>query len=649
MTAESTTSENLCGWHGTILHFVKTSAGEILRSLSAFVADASPEQVTAWRESIRLLQAELALVCDRRPSLSSASIILEYELPLEARRIDAVICDGGTIWVIEFKGRPRASAADLDQVAAYARDLRCYHALCHTANVVPLLIMTSSEDSDEQIGDVLIGGRGTVSRQLAAASLSVPATAVTTEAFLAPEAYRPLPSLIEAARELFQHGDLRPIRRARAATDPAATCITSIIHDAARTRSRRLVLLTGLPGAGKTLVGLRVVHSHFLDDLAVARANGKPSAPAVFLSGNGPLVDVLQYELRSAGGDGKAFVRGVKDYVRQYSGRQRSIPPEHVLVFDEAQRAWDAARVADGHNSDVFTAKSEPHHFIDFAERIPEWCVVIGLIGGGQEIHVGEEAGIGQWREALDSRGTAGDWTVHGPPHVQESFGRSRAPFEPTVALHLDTELRFHAASDLHEYVAGLLGGANYRENASRAEALRRSGYRLRISRDLDVAKQYLRSRYVEDPTARFGLVASSKDKDLMAFGVTNDFQSTKRVRFGPWYSDAESSLGGRSCRLLDTCVTEFGAQGLELDASLLAWGTDFRRENGRWSNANARGYRTPVPLRDPFQLRLNSYRVLLTRGRDATIVFVPDMAELDETYRYLRMSGFEPCVDKGE
>ncbi len=639
-----TTRNRVCGWHGTVSQFLALETDKVLRSLRSFVADAGASQVTAWKDSIDLLQTELRRACATYTPLEAAILILEYELPLEARRIDALLLDAGVVWVIEFKGRQRAFASDLDQVAAYARDLRCYHAYCHAAAIVPLLILTSARNKDEHVGDVLVGGRDSLAPKLATASRSGSSPTITAEAFLSPDAYSPLPSLIEAARELFQHGELRSIRRARAATDPAAACIASIIHDAARTRSRRLVLLTGLPGAGKTLVGLRVVHSHFLDDLAVARANGKPSAPAVFLSGNGPLVEVLQYELRSAGGEGKAFVRGVKDYVRQYSGPRQGVPPEHVLVFDEAQRAWDAARVADGHKIHISTAKSEPHHFIDFAERIPEWCVVIGLIGGGQEIHVGEEAGVGQWREALDGRGTAGDWIVHGPPHIQASFERSYAPFEATNALHLDTELRFHAASDLHAYVAGLLEGADPALNAKRADALHRSGYRLRISRDLDEAKRYLKSRYAEDPTARFGLVASSKDKDLNAFGVPNDFQSTKFVKYGPWYSDDESSPGEHSCRLLKRCVTEFGAQGLELDACLLAWGTDFRRERGRWSNANARGYRTVVPLRDPFQLRLNSYRVLLTRGRDVTVAFVPPRQDLEETYQYLAASGFQEC-----
>ena len=125
-----------------------------------------------------------------------------------------------------------------------------------------------------------------------------------------------------------------------------------------------------------------------------------------------------------------------------------------------------------------------------------------------------------------------------------------------------------------------------------------------------------------------------------MHFGVLNDFQSTKRVKFGPWYGDDEHDYDGRSCRRLDTCVTEFGAQGLELDAALLAWGTDFVRAGGAWSNGRARGYKKGAKVKDPFQLRMNAYRVLLTRGRDATVVFVPPLTELDETYGYLCEAG---------
>ena len=173
------------------------------------------------------------------------------------------------------------------------------------------------------------------------------------------------------------------------------------------------------------------------------------------------------------------------------------------------------------------------------------------------------------------------------------------------------------------------------------AERLEADGFHLRLTRSLDTAKDYLRERYAENRDARFGIVASSRDRDLEAFGVANGYHATKSVRYGPWYGDPEDDYGRRSCRHLESCVTEFGAQGLELDATLLAWGTDFVMQGGRWSNANARSYRRGSTVKNALQLRLNAYRVLLTRARDASVVFVPPLEALDETFDYLRSGGF--------
>jgi diadenosine tetraphosphate (Ap4A) HIT family hydrolase len=400
-------------------------------------------------------------------------------------------------------------------------------------------------------------------------------------------------------------------------------------------------LLSGVPGAGKTLVGLQVAHARYLDELAIARKSGKETTPAVFLSGNGPLVEVLQYALKDAGGDGKTFVRGVKEYVRRYSKKPGLVPPEHLLVFDEAQRAFDAAMVAEKHKGDAGAAgKSEPEHFVEFAERIPEWCVVVGLIGSGQEIHVGEEAGIVQWRWAVENAGEPSKWTVHAPPRMSEIFEESTVAFTEQSSLNLDTELRFHATADLHRFVGGVLESPDDPALPMIADRLERNGFHLRVTRCVDTAKEYLRERYAEDPDARFGLLASSKDRDLIGFGVPNDFQSTKRLRMGPWYGDGEDVPGSRSCRLLDTCQTEFGAQGLELDATLLAWGTDFVVSSGCWLNANARGYQKKALVRDAHQLRLNAYRVLMTRGRDGCVIWVPPLEVLDQTFLCLKNAG---------
>jgi hypothetical protein len=206
-------------------------------------------------------------------------------------------------------------------------------------------------------------------------------------------------------------------------------------------------------------------------------------------------------------------------------------------------------------------------------------------------------------------------------------------------------ELRYHLADEVHTFVEALLGEAPG-SAAALAGSLELAGYPLRVARKLDDAKSYLRERFGPDPDARFGVVASSRDSSLSQFGVPNDFRSTQRVSPGPWFGAGDDDPLRRSCRTLTSCVTEFGCQGLELDAALLAWGTDFIREGGAWTNRFAKRYAKPGSIRDAFQLRKNAYRVLLTRARDATVVFVPPEARLDETYEYLVAAGFR---DLGE
>lgn len=628
------------GWDSDFPDFTGASRDTIITSLQQLVRDASEEQVRAWRESIPPLQSEAGEVLADDAQAKGYGAVLEYVLPLDARRPDCVFLIEGSVLVLELKGKAHPTQADIDQASAYARDLRCYHRECAERPVHALLVATRARGYLGERQGVHVCGPDAIDDLVR--RFSRPGGGVVKRAaFLDESSYRPLPTLVAAARELMRSGSLRRVHRAAAATEPTVELLKDICVEAARTKTRRLVLLTGVPGAGKTLVGLQTVHAHWLDDLAVSRGGEKPTAPAVFLSGNGPLVEVLQYELSKAGGGGRAFVRGVKEYVKRYSVGESLVPPEHVLVFDEAQRAYDRAMVAEKHKIPLDVARSEPEHFIEFAERIPEWCVVVGLIGGGQEIHKGEEAGLVQWRKAIESSPRMSEWQVHLPPAVQPVFNGSPRPVHTDKRLSLDTELRFHLTKDVHRFVAQVLDGCPTSENAKVLAALEQSGYHLRLTRDLDVAKVYLQDRYRDQPDARFGLLASSRDRLLPRFRVYNDFQATKVVRFGPWYADTEGDPSGRSCRLLKDCVTEFGAQGLELDAALVAWGADFRMVSGRWDSSSASRYKRGVAaVRDPHQLRLNSYRVLLTRGREASVIFVPPTGEMDETADYLRASG---------
>jgi hypothetical protein len=626
------------GWESDFPTFRAAEPRVVREQLASYIVDASPEQQRAWAEAIPPLQREVDEVLARDILAAHYSAILEYELPMESRRPDVLLLVGAGVLVVELKGKLVPSQADLDQVAAYARDLRNYHRECAGRPVVPVLVPTRARGYQQEIDGIHVTGPDALDTVVARLAAEARGTPIARDRFLDASAYQPLPSLIEAARELFNTGELRTIRRAHAATEPAVQEISRIIHQAALTKSRHLILLTGSPGAGKTLVGLRTVHAKYLDDLAVAR-NGEKEIPAVFLSGNMPLVQVLQWELRSAGGEGKTFVRHVKDYVRRYSSTRSPTPPEHILVFDEAQRAFDAAATDIQH--DTNEGKSEPDRFIEFADRIPEWCVVLGLIGGGQEIHVGEEGGVGQWLHAVEASAKRDEWMIHAPPGIAPQVRGGRLEPEVRPTLHLDTELRFHSVNVLHRFVAGLLEGGDVGHLRETAAQLESEGLHLRITRALDRAKQHLRERYAGEGDKRFGLMASSRDRDLTHFGVPNDWNSTRRMRFGPWFGGNESTPQTEHCRGLVSCVTEFGAQGLELDGVLLAWGTDFARRHGSWSIARSRPYKRDSQIKDAFQLRVNAYRVLLTRGRDGTVVFLPPLDELNETYEYLVAAGF--------
>lgn len=629
------------GWSSGFTKFSETPAPYIRQSLVEFLKNSSPEQLRAWDLSIPPLQSEVGQVLDRDPNADGYSAILEYQLPMEHRRPDVILLMGGGVLVLELKGKSHVDLADIDQAAAYARDLRAYHKECDGRPVYAALMLMNARGRLGSTAGVEVIGPDALDDLASDLDARAPSQPISRPAFLNPDAYRPLPTIVAAARELMATGEIRRIHKAAAATKPTLEAITQVAHVAAQTRTRHLVLLSGLPGTGKTLVGLQLAHARFLDDISVERSGGKPTAPAVYLSGNGPLVQVLQYELKGAGGGGATFVRPVKAYVERYMSRPSLIPREHVLVFDEAQRAFDVEMMAKTHGT-AEGRKSEPDHFIEFAERVPEWCLVVGLIGAGQEIHVGEEAGIGQWRTAIERSADAGSWTVHLPPNLASAFN-GMPNVREHASLHLSVELRYHLAEDVHRHVAGLLDDASITDLDALANRLEMQGYPLRITRDLNEAKEYLRERYRESPDSRFGMLASSRDSSVSQFGIPNDYQSTKQVRFGAWFAEGDDDPLGRSCRALRTCVTEFGCQGLELDASLLAWGTDFVRTHGRWSNQFAKRYQSPGQVHDAMQLRRNAYRVLLTRARETTVVFVPPLPALDETFQFLLTSGFRP------
>lgn len=608
------------GWAGSVQDFLLLSAPDFVESLSDHHAQLgstlpSGSQVRAWTTEHDVMAAALRSVVDSNGTANGWGIVFEYELPLEGgRRPDVVVLAGETVVVLEFKdGMTSPSLAAVDQVAAYARNLAEYHEVTHQyrlgpgqRSVIPVLVLTQLDSGVTDVDHALVSGRSSVDGLLR--QLSTGGSIDLERWLLSP--YAPLPTLVRAAKTIFEHEDLPHVRRARSARVPETVdLVLKLADDARRTQLRHLILVSGVPGAGKTLVGLRAVYEH-----------SSEAAQATFLSGNGPLVKVLQDALKSS-----VFVKDLHAYIRTYGINARQ-PKEHVVVFDEAQRAWDRAYMSLKRQID----RSEPELLIDAAMRLPGWAAFVGLVGDGQEIHSGEEGGLRQWAEAIES--SAAEWVIHCPPRVASSFaGLNVVEHE---LLDLTTSLRSREAERLHDWVAHLLSG-EIGDARRVADDFQNSEFTMYLSRDLDEIAAYCRDRYADDPLGRYGLVASSHAKNLVAHGVDNSWIATSRMRLARWYN--ADSDDPHSCCQLAQPVTEFGCQGLELDMPVVAWGSDMLWSGRDWT---MRPVRRRFALEDPEAILTNVYRVLLTRGRDGFVVFVPPAPAMDLTAEALKASG---------
>ncbi len=598
------------GWLGSIADFLACSAIDWLETLKAnyqtlYQMRSTGTQQQAWEDCGEILRSQFATLIKKRPDSEFWTLIFEYELPGEGgRRPDLVLLGAGQILVFEFKQKATLSDADLDQVAAYARDLTEYHQASAHNPVTAILIPTRYTKENTIRNTVHILN----STQIA----TILETLIETQPEIEVDrwvnsVYEPLPTVIDAARRIFQQEPLPSIKRAQSAKIPEILeYLDQIVDRASQQKERHLILITGVPGAGKTLVGLQFVYQT------------KSDRPAIFLSGNRPLITVLQYALQS-----KAFVREIRNFYLQHEARRQSAPREHIVVFDEAQRAWDADRMTEKYG----ITSAAPGAVLRICERVPDWCVLLGLIGEGQTIHVGEEGGIEQWNQGLES--AIEPWQVHCSSEQTKHFDTA---VYTNDLLNLTTSLRSHLAQHVQTWVAHLLTG-EIDQARSVMPLLIAEGFNCYLTRDFETAKNYCRSRYQEQSDKRYGLVASSRSRNLVKYGIRNDYISTQKLSVGAWYIDPPDSEA--SCCSFDRVVTEFSCQGLELDFPIVGWGDDLIWNNGAWVTTTRQ-----KNVRDPLQLRVNSYRVLLTRGRDGFIVFVPPESKMDSTFEILQFSG---------
>jgi hypothetical protein len=640
--------------------FLHSSPEETLGALVAAdgFATLESEQKWAWQAEIEILQSALGGV--------DGWIYLEFDVPRLGSRIDAVLVSGAAVVPIEFKcGESRYTTDAFHQAWDYGLDLKNFHRASHDAPIFPILVATEAPDADatwQPAHDdgvrpprrVHVAGLGAAIRE--ALALAAGAPSLDGEAWGAAP-YQPTPTILEAARALYARHTVAAITRNDAGATNLRVTSTAVeeIVEAARARGEKaIVFVTGVPGAGKTLVGLDVATRR--RDLGEARA--------VYLSGNGPLVAVLQEALtrdefeRSRRTVRKGLIRQkVKPFLqnvhhfRDEGLRTPEAPHDHVVIFDEAQRAWNRAKTADfmkRRKKRPGFEQSEPEFLVSYLDRHPQWAVVVCLVGGGQEIHTGE-AGIGAWLEAIHDRFP--DWRAYISSQLTDSEYaagasvealRRRGQLELDARLHLATSMRSFRSEKVSAFVKALLDADVERARALHAEVARR--YPVVISRDLDRAKRWVRRN--ARGSERAGLLASSQAQRLKPHAID------VRVPIDPihWFLADRSDT--RSSDFLEDAATEFQVQGLEVDWACVTWDADLRRGPDGWSFHSFRGDAwTTIRQGERQRYLLNAYRVLLTRARQGMAIFVPpghpadptrDPAHYDRTFDFLAGLGLE-------
>lgn len=639
-----------------IVDFLSSDSATILGTLttnSDFAVDQS--QRDAWLQEIAILRHSLAGL--------DGTLFFEFTIPRMGRRVDVIFVTAAVVVVIEFKiGARDFFRGDLDQVWDYALDLKNFHKASHHVRILPILVATEAQSTAplalsihndgvhvpvacthlelRSVIDMVLAERGGIE-------------IVATD--WAPSPYHPTPTIIEAAQALYAQHTVDAIARHDAGARNLRVTSARIeqLVDLARMNDRKIIcFVTGVPGAGKTLVGLNI---------ATQRRDYTKETHAVFLSGNGPLVAVLREALTrdeivrrrrmneivrrgAVAGSIKAFIQNVHHF-RDESLRTPGPPIDHVVIFDEAQRAWNLEQTVSFMRNKKklpgFT-HSEPEFLISCLDRHQDWAAIVCLVGGGQEINKGE-AGITAWLDALTT--TFQEWDVYISPELTDSeyaAGHahdhlcSRSHVTLDRDLHLAVSMRSFRAENVSHFVKAVLDCDELAARSSYAELAAR--YPVALTRNLDHAKSWIRKH--ARGSERYGLVASSKADRLKPHAID------VRVDVDPvhWFLDGRHDT--RSSYYLEDAATEFQIQGLELDWVCVTWDGDLRFGETEWNYHSFRGASWCNIKKPERQMCLrNAYRVLLTRARQGMVIFIPKgdsedptrkPAFYDSTFNYL-------------
>ena len=623
----------------SVCQFLNDDAERILGVLTSQHHHAVEEQERwAWIQQVSILRNALSGQPDGR-------IFLEFHIPRMGKRADAVLVLHNIVFVLEFKiGAKEHTRSAFSQVEDYALDLKNFHEGSHSVPVVPVLVSTDAESTGNPdlcfAEDLVASPIGTNATDLGALISDIAAIkafpTLDYDQWIA-KGYKPTPTIIEAAQVLYRTHSVTDISRSDADAknlDELSDAVNAVIDQARRNRSKAICFVTGVPGSGKTLAGL---------NLATRRSDEHLEEHAVFLSGNGPLVDVLREALArdSVQRDGvskktaerkvRSFIQNIHHFRDHYVGNH-DIPLEKVVVFDEAQRAWSRHQLRSfmkKKRSQPNFDMSEPEFLVSVMNRHLDWCTIVCLVGGGQEINTGE-AGISEWMAALQTRFP--DWDVYVSGHILQSEYASQFDVNAFVKLprvsidehlHLAVSIRSFRAEKVSELVGHILD--NESDSARVAFESIQTRYPIFLTRDVQAARGWLRSR--ARGTERFGLVASSGAQRLRPESIHI------KTKIEPAYWFLNDTADVRSSYYLEDVATEFAIQGLELDWVGMCWDGDFHHNHEQWTHQAFKGTKWHSVNDQSRRLYLkNAYRVLLTRARQGMIIFVPRGDSSDHT-----------------
>jgi len=619
-------------------------------------------QKNAWLKQIDILKSTFQ-------NIEEGYIFFEFAIPRMGKRVDNIVIIDDSIFVIEFKvGATSYNNDAIEQILDYALDLKNFHEGSHHVKLFPVLIATDAAIINNQVKPIqeLLFNPLRVNKENILENMNKCLAYFNTEKidpYIWMNAiYKPTPTIIEAAQALYKGHNVREISRSDSgAINLSLTTekINYIIDYSKQNNLKSICFITGVPGAGKTLAGLNIANE---------RMNIDKNEHAVFLSGNGPLVEVLREaltrdEVRSAKDKGKkltkreaaikshAFIQNIHHF-RDDALINWEAPIEKVVVFDEAQRAWDKKQTSNfmkrKKGQDDFDV-SEPHFLIDVMNRHRDWCTIVCLIGGGQEINIGE-AGLEEWINSLKS--SFSDWSISYSGLIVEDKNylkdltlkrwlQNNGKAEDK--LHLSVSVRSFRSEKLSEFIQSILD-LNILKSKEIYQGFLKDNYPIKITRSFDKAKQWLKEQTLG--SERNGVVASSGAYRLRPFGINVKSKMDAPI----WFLNDKRDV--RSSYFHEEIATEFDIQGLELDWICVCWDGDFYLHDNQWVYRKFKGTKWQnIHQEVTKDYLLNAYRVLLTRARQGMVIFIPNGSGEDhtrlakyynETFEFFRKIGIE-------